>query len=73
MIRGEQIRSVAIDGLQTRREAQAILDVVANGTRLYYELSGIGEPLVLVHGSWADATVWQLVVSGLSEHFRVLT
>ncbi|HEX6233753.1 MAG TPA: alpha/beta hydrolase [Jiangellaceae bacterium] len=48
-------------------------DVVANGTRLYYELSGIGEPLVLVHGSWADATVWQPVVSGLSEHFRVLT
>ncbi len=43
-----------------------------NGTRLYYELSGDGEPLALVHGSWADATVWQQVVPTLSERFQVL-
>lgn len=45
----------------------------ANGVNLYYELMGSGEPLVLVHGSWADATTWQLVVPELSEHFRLLT
>lgn len=28
----------------------------ANGIKLYYELHGSGEPLVLVHGSWGDAT-----------------
>jgi pimeloyl-ACP methyl ester carboxylesterase len=44
----------------------------ANGVRLYYEIHGGGEPLVLVHGSWGDATRWRLVVPGLAESFRVL-
>jgi pimeloyl-ACP methyl ester carboxylesterase len=44
----------------------------ANGVRLYYEIHGSGEPLVLVHGSWVDATRWRFVVPGLAESFRVL-
>jgi pimeloyl-ACP methyl ester carboxylesterase len=44
----------------------------ANGVRLYYEIHGGGEPLVLVHGSWVDATRWRLVVPGLAESFHVL-
>jgi pimeloyl-ACP methyl ester carboxylesterase len=44
----------------------------ANGVRLYYEIHGDGEPLVLVHGSWVDATRWRFVVPGLAESFRVL-
>lgn len=43
-----------------------------NGVRLYYEIHGDGEPLALVHGSWGDATNWQLVVPALAESFRVL-
>jgi pimeloyl-ACP methyl ester carboxylesterase len=43
-----------------------------NGVELYYELSGSGEPLVLVHGSWGDHHNWDLVVSPLAESFRVL-
>jgi pimeloyl-ACP methyl ester carboxylesterase len=43
-----------------------------NGVRLYYELHGSGEPLVLVHGSWGDARSWRLVVPGLAESFRVV-
>jgi pimeloyl-ACP methyl ester carboxylesterase len=43
-----------------------------NGVRLYYELHGSGEPLALVHGSWADATTWALVVPGLAEVFQTL-
>jgi pimeloyl-ACP methyl ester carboxylesterase len=43
-----------------------------NGVTLYYELEGSGEPLVLVHGSWGDATSWRFVVPGLAERFRVL-
>ena len=43
-----------------------------NGTKLYYELHGSGEPLVLVHGSWADATQWGMVVPALAESFQVL-
>src|SRR5215207_4711771 len=44
-----------------------------NGTRLFYELSGSGDPLVLVHGSWVDHKDWQLVVPSLTKSFRVLT
>jgi pimeloyl-ACP methyl ester carboxylesterase len=47
-------------------------DTEANGVRLYYEIHGDGEPLVLVHGSWGDATRWGCVVPGLAESFRVL-
>ena len=43
-----------------------------NGTGLYYELEGSGEPLALVHGSWGDATSWRFVAPGLAESFRVL-
>jgi pimeloyl-ACP methyl ester carboxylesterase len=43
-----------------------------NGVQLYYELHGSGEPLVLVHGSWGDATGWTFVVPTLAENFRVL-
>jgi pimeloyl-ACP methyl ester carboxylesterase len=39
---------------------------------LYYELSGSGEPLVLVHGSWGDHHNWDPVVAALAESFRVL-
>src|SRR5215213_8316050 len=44
-----------------------------NGTRLFYELSRSGDPLVLVHGSWVDHKDWQLVVPSLTKSFRVLT
>lgn len=44
-----------------------------NGAELYYELSGEGAPLVLVHGGWIDATSWELVVPAFAEHYQVLT
>src|SRR5438128_12247520 len=46
--------------------------VRTNGVQLYYELSGSGEPLVLVHGSWGDHRNWAPVVPALAESFRVL-
>jgi pimeloyl-ACP methyl ester carboxylesterase len=44
-----------------------------NGVKLFYELTGSGDPLVLVHGSWDDHNAWQLVVPDLARSFRVLT
>ena len=44
-----------------------------NGARLFYELTGNGDPLVLVHGSWVDHNSWQFVVPDLTRSFRVLT
>ncbi|MDQ6885226.1 MAG: alpha/beta hydrolase [Candidatus Dormibacteraeota bacterium] len=44
-----------------------------NGVDLFYEEVGKGQPLVLVHGSWADHTTWGMVVPDLSKHFRVIS
>jgi len=41
-----------------------------NGAKLFYELNGSGDPLVLVHGSWVDHKDWQLVVPHLARSFR---
>lgn len=43
-----------------------------NGVALHYELSGSGEPIVLVHGSWDDASSWRRVGPALSRSHRVL-
>ena len=43
-----------------------------NGTLLYNELTGLGQPLVLVHGSWGDGRNWDAVGPALAEHFAVL-
>src|SRR3712207_6033996 len=39
---------------------------------LYYEETGTGEPIVLVHGSWSDAATWALLVPELATRFRVI-
>ena len=44
----------------------------ANGVRLHYKRVGVGEPLVLVHGSWVDSRVWDEVLPLLSASFDVV-
>lgn len=44
-----------------------------NATPLSYEVTGWGEPLVLVHGSWGEGETWGFVVPGFAESFRVVT
>jgi pimeloyl-ACP methyl ester carboxylesterase len=47
--------------------------IAVNDTRLFYTLTGIaGPPLVLVHGSWADWSDWELVIPAFARHHRVL-
>ena len=46
--------------------------VHVNGVELFYEISGSGEPLVLVHGSWGDHHNWDPVVPALAESFEVV-
>ncbi|MEE1783524.1 alpha/beta hydrolase [Streptomyces sp. SP17BM10] len=43
-----------------------------NGVDLSYELTGDGDPLVLVHGSWGDHFNWVPVLPALAERYRVL-
>jgi pimeloyl-ACP methyl ester carboxylesterase len=42
-------------------------------TRLHYEITGAGEPLFLVHGSWVDGGVWDTVVPLLSSRFELVS
>jgi len=44
----------------------------ANGIPIYYEESGSGEPVVLVHGTVCDHTVWQPQVNALSAKYRTI-
>lgn len=44
-----------------------------NSVDLYYESTGSGAPMVLVHGSWGDHHNWDPVVPLLSQSFRVVT
>ena len=44
-----------------------------NGVNLHYEVIGLGEPLLLVHGSWGDHHEYDQVVPALAAHFRVIT
>lgn len=43
-----------------------------NKTKLYYEIAGKGEPLVLIHGSFGDRRFWDLQFYDLSKKFKVL-
>src|SRR5262245_21916165 len=46
--------------------------ITVNGVDTYYEDSGSGPTLVLVHGLGASTVVWRKVVGPLSEDFRVV-
>jgi pimeloyl-ACP methyl ester carboxylesterase len=46
--------------------------ISANGVELNYDLTGVGETLVLVHGSWSDRNNWLPVVPELARAFRVV-
>ena len=43
-----------------------------NGTKLYYEIAGAGEPLVLIHGNFGDCRHWDFQFNELSKKYKVL-
>jgi pimeloyl-ACP methyl ester carboxylesterase len=43
-----------------------------DGTNLYFEEHGTGEPLVLVHGAWVAHHSWDAMLPLLSRRFRVV-
>jgi 3-oxoadipate enol-lactonase len=44
----------------------------ANGIRIYYELHGQGEPLVLIQGLGNACNLWPSLLPALAQHYRVL-
>jgi len=47
--------------------------VEANGQRLYYEVHGEGEPVVLIGGWGDDVNAWAFQIPALAKHFKVIT
>lgn len=47
--------------------------IAVNGVDLAVEESGVGEPLVLVHGGWTDRTGWMLVEEELAQTYHVVS
>jgi pimeloyl-ACP methyl ester carboxylesterase len=43
-----------------------------NGTKLFIQEFGSGDPLVLVHGSWVDHMEWPFIVPGLAQRYHVI-
>jgi pimeloyl-ACP methyl ester carboxylesterase len=43
-----------------------------NGLQMYYEIHGVGEPLLLLHGAYGTIDLWGPVLSSLAEHRRVI-
>jgi pimeloyl-ACP methyl ester carboxylesterase len=43
-----------------------------NGTDIYYEIHGDGEPLLLIAGFACDHTIWSLVIPKLAANYRVI-
>jgi 3-oxoadipate enol-lactonase len=43
-----------------------------NGARLYYEIEGEGQPLVLIHSALMNSKMWDDQVAAFSPHYRVI-
>lgn len=43
-----------------------------NGTQLYYEITGEGEPLVLLHSGYTDLRIWDDQFHFFGQHFKVI-
>lgn len=55
---------------KTEKQAGAI---AVGGYRVYYELSGKGEAIVLLHAGLQDHTMWENQVNDLSKDYKVIT
>lgn len=43
-----------------------------NGTKLWYEVTGSGEPIVFIHGNFGDHRHWDFQIEPLSEEFKII-
>ena len=43
-----------------------------NGTKLYYEIAGQGEPIVLIHGNFGDVRYWDDQFLDFATHYKVV-
>src|SRR5262249_44339445 len=60
---------IAIDEPQLENRLQ---HVELRGTRLAYVEQGRGQPLVFVHGSISDLTIWQPILESVGGRYRAI-
>lgn len=46
--------------------------VQANGLNIYYEMYGVGEPLILLHGGTLTSRMWEHHIPAFTQHFQVI-
>jgi pimeloyl-ACP methyl ester carboxylesterase len=46
--------------------------VIVNGTKLYYEVAGKGEALILLHSGYTDSRLWDYQFELFSKYFKVI-
>lgn len=46
--------------------------VQANGLNIYYEMDGVGEPLILLHGGTLTSRMWEDHIPAFAAHFQVI-
>jgi pimeloyl-ACP methyl ester carboxylesterase len=46
--------------------------VQANGLNIYYEMYGVGEPLILLHGGTLTSRMWEPHIPAFVQHFQVI-
>jgi 3-oxoadipate enol-lactonase len=64
------IFALVLVGCKTNKTETGFADV--NGTKLYYEIAGLGEPIVLIHGWSFDTRCWDDQFSEFARKYRVL-
>lgn len=47
-------------------------EIIINGSKIYYQVSGHGKPVVLLHGFGEDSTVWKQQVDYLKDFFKLI-
>lgn len=46
--------------------------IQADGSKIYYEVAGQGEPIVFIHAGVTDSRMWDFQVDDLSQNFKVI-
>jgi len=49
------------------------MQIEANGITIHYEVTGSGDPLVFLHGSYENSQVWYNQIPEFSQRYRVLS
>ena len=62
---------LALMSISGRATAQSGAWAAVNGARIYYERSGTGPDVVLIHGFSLDHRMWEPQVARLTKNFRV--